>query len=249
MLSTKVLTTRLIAAAVVATVAAAAITYEWRAEVSLRARLAAQQQSINELEKRLDTTQVDWPAVAQTVEASVVTVEAGDSLGSAWVAHADTPGSDLVTNFHVVADQWSAGSAAVQVRQGDSTWPGTVVRVDRNDDLAIVHVSRRLPVLTVAPQRPRLGTTVMAVGSPLGLDGTISIGVVSGYRSLEGSNYLQFTAAISPGNSGGPVIDARGRVVAIAAAKFSGVGVEDLSLGIPVTVACDSVVVCTVSHR
>ena len=63
-LSTKVLTTRLIAAAVVATVAAAAITYEWRAEVSLRARLAAQQQSINELEKRLDTTQVDWPAVA-----------------------------------------------------------------------------------------------------------------------------------------------------------------------------------------
>ena len=73
--------------------------------------------------------------------------------------------------------------------------------------------------------------------------------LVAYLRSLEGSNYLQFTAAISPGNSGGPVIDARGRVVAIAAAKFSGVGVEDLSLGIPVTVACDSVVVCTVSHR
>src|SRR2546421_552195 len=93
-------------------------------------------------------------------------------------------------------------------------------------------------------ERPKLGTTVMAVGSPLGLDGTISIGVVSGYRSLGGSNYLQFTAAISPGNSGGPVIDSRGRVVAIASAKLVYPGAEALSLGIPVAVACDSLVVC-----
>ena len=74
-----------------------------------------------------------------------------------------------------------------------------------------------------------------------------AIGVVSGYRSLGGSNYLQFTAAISPGNSGGPVIDSSGRVVAIASAKLIYPGAEALSLGIPVEVACDSLVVCKTS--
>src|SRR5437660_1220816 len=94
------------------------------------------------------------------------------------------------------------------------------------------------------PGRRKLATPVMAVGAPLGLAATISIGVVSGYRSLGGSNYLQFTAAISPGNSGGPVIDSRGRVVAIASAKLVYPGAEALSMGIPVSVACESLVVC-----
>ena len=86
----------------------------------------------------------------------------------------------------------------------------------------------------------------MAVGSPLGLDGTVSIGVVSGYRSLGGSNYVQFTAAISPGNSGGPVIDSHDHVVAIASAKLVYPGAEGLSLGIPAGVACENLVACNV---
>src|SRR2546425_3518271 len=210
----------------------------------MRTQLTTQQRTVQELQVRLDATQTDWSAVAAAAEASVVTVEAGDSLGSGWVAHSDAGSSEIVTNFHVVAETWSEGTATVQVRQGDHTSTGTIVRVDRNDDLAVIHVARHLTALIPAAQRPKLGTTVMAVGSPLGLDGTISIGVVSGYRSLGGSNYLQFTAAISPGNSGGPVIDSRGRVVAIASAKLVYPGAEALSLGIPVAVACDSLVVC-----
>ena len=85
----------------------------------------------------------------------------------------------------------------------------------------------------------------MAVGSPLGLDGTVTLGVVSGFRSLDGSDYIQFSAPISPGNSGGPVVDAGGRVVAIASAKFVGDGVEGLSLAIPIQTACLSLVTCT----
>ena len=232
------------AAAVVVTVAAAAFAHQWRSEVSMRTQLATQQRTVHELQARLDATQTDWSAVAAAAEASVVTVEAGDSLGSGWVAHSDASSSEIVTNFHVVAETWSDGTATVQVRRGDHTSTGTIVRVDRNDDLAVIHVAQHLPALTPAAERPKLGTTVMAVGSPLGLDGTISIGVVSGYRSLGGSNYLQFTAAISPGNSGGPVIDARGRVVAIASAKLVYPGAEALSLGIPVAVACDRLVAC-----
>jgi putative serine protease PepD len=84
----------------------------------------------------------------------------------------------------------------------------------------------------------------MAVGSPLGLAGSLSIGVVSGYRSIDGSDYVQFSAPISPGNSGGPVVDGQGRVVALAAAKFEGAGVEALSLAIPVQTVCTMLVSC-----
>jgi len=55
---------------------------------------------------------------------------------------------------------------------------------------------------------------------------------------------MQFSAPISPGNSGGPVVDGQGRVVAVASAKLVGEGVEGLSLGIPVEVVCASLVTC-----
>lgn len=73
----------------------------------------------------------------------------------------------------------------------------------------------------------------------------MTLGIVSGYRSLGGSDYIQFSAPISPGNSGGPVIDAHGRVVAVASAKLVGEGVEALSLGIPVQTVCLKLVACS----
>lgn len=94
------------------------------------------------------------------------------------------------------------------------------------------------------PTRRIARSTVIAVGSPLGLAGSLSIGVVSGYRSIDGSDFLQFSAPISPGNSGGPVVDGNGRVVAVAAAKFEGTGVEALSLAIPVQTVCTMLVTC-----
>src|SRR5205814_10425643 len=97
-------------------------------------------------------------------------------------------GSDLVTNFHVVAEALATGFQTVDVVQADRTLKGTVVRTDRTDDLAVVHVQERLAPLKPSAARPRLGTTVMVVGSPLGLGGSISIGLVSGFRSIEGSD-------------------------------------------------------------
>jgi len=243
---------RLVSAAVVVTVAAAGLVAGSRAAASLRTQIASQQLAIAALEKKVATlesrqaVEVDWSAVAALVEPSVVTIGAGDVQGSAWVAHADASGSDLVTNFHVVADAYSSGSATVQVRHRDSVVTGHISRVDRNDDLAVIHIAERLTPLASAGGRPQIGTRVMAVGSPLGLDGTISVGVVSGYRSIDGSDYVQFSAPISPGNSGGPVVDEEGRVLAVASAKLVGTGVEALSLGIPVQVACTGLVVCSI---
>jgi putative serine protease PepD len=223
------------------------------ASAALWAEVASQADSIHELQARIDALnaqvgafkshpqpqpQPDWPAIAASVEPSVVTISTADSLGSGWVADSDGSGSDVVTNLHVVAGAWNAGIATVDVVIGDRTINGTITRVDVNDDLVSIHIAASLPALLRAEQRPQLAQSVMAVGSPLGLDGSVSIGVVSGFRSIEGSDYLQFSAAISPGNSGGPVIDADGRVVAVATAKFVASGAEALSLAIPVQTVC-----------
>lgn len=237
------------AAAIV--VAVAVMAFAWRLDSSLETDLAAQRLALAQLNGRVASlersqrSQPDWPSIAAAIEPSVVTIEAGDFSGSGWVAHSDAAGSDIVTNFHVVAEAWSAGIATVRVRHQDHTIDGTIVRVDHNDDLAVIHVGERMTMLSPAPKRPMVGATVMAVGSPLGLDGTVTLGVVSGFRSLEGSDYIQFSAPISPGNSGGPVIDAQGRVVAVASAKLIGTGVEALSLAIPVQVVCLTLVTCS----
>lgn len=221
----------------------------WQASASATA-LASQRRSISELQARvigLETaarSQPEWSVIARTAEPSVFTIATKTGLGSGWVAHTDASGSDVVTNFHVVAEAWSAAEVMVEMRQGDRTIAGTITRVDPSDDLAVVHINEQFPSLHTAASRPHLGDPVLAIGSPLGLAGTVSIGVVSGFRSLEGSDYVQISAPISPGNSGGPVLDRHGRVVAVAAAKFSGQGVEALSLAIPVQNACMAIIRC-----
>ena len=240
---------RFAAAAVVVAVAAAGLVV-WRNDAADRTRLAAQQSALAQLELRVGRLEnaaskdADWTSIAAKVEPSVFTVETSDSLGSAWVARANAGGSELVTNYHVIASAWTSGAWTVTVSQRDRTITGTIYRVDPNDDLALIHVAARLEPLVPASSRPRLGATVMAVGSPLGLQGSVSLGIVAGYRSLAGSDYIQFSAPISPGNSGGPVVDADGAVVAVASAKLVGDGVEALSLGIPVAVVCQGFATC-----
>jgi putative serine protease PepD len=233
-----------VAALVVVGAAAAASGMAWRAEANDSLALNSQAETIAKMRSEMTmlearaAAQPEWPGIATAVERSVVTISTEAGLGSGWVVHANAIGSDIVTNFHVVEEAVSAGIVAVNVLQFDRTMQGTIVRVDRNDDLALVHIDVRLDALEIATLRPRLGSTVMAVGSPLGLDGTISIGVVSGFRSLGGSDYVQFSAAISPGNSGGPLVDSGGHVVGIVTAKLVGEGVDALGFAIPVETAC-----------
>jgi len=210
----------------------------------MRAQVVSQAVSIQDLEAQIgaleirDQPQLDWPAIATLVRASVVTISTDKDLGSGWVVFSDDSGSGLVTNLHVVADALESGDSMVDVAIGDRTVKGTITRTDLNDDLALVHIKEWLPALQRAALRPQLAESVMAVRSPLGLDGSVSIGVISGFRSIAGSDCIQFSAPISPGNSGGPVVDARGRVVAVATAKLVSLESEALSLAIPVETVC-----------
>ena len=179
--------------------------------------------------------------------ASVVTVrvfdQSGDrGLGSGWVYAVD--GSDLlvVTNAHVVD-----GSVGADVRFNDGQWRPTVelVGVDTYADLAVVRVENPpngTEPLALAASPPDQGDAVAALGSPLGLEGSMTTGTVSAVdRSVtvgtEREVYtvvdaVQIDTPISPGNSGGPLLDCEGDVVGVNFAGVSPLAGQNLNFAI-----------------
>ena len=89
-----------------------------------------------------------------------------------------------------------------------------------------------------------VGDPVVAVGSPLGLQGSVSTGIVSAMRHQDGKDLLQTTAPINPGNSGGPLVNSVGAVVGVNEMKVTGTGVEGLAFAIPTSVLCAELPVC-----
>jgi hypothetical protein len=100
--------------------------------------------------------------------------------------------------------------------------------------LALLKVGGSAPVLNLGPDsKPAVGDKVYVVGNPLGLEGTFSEGIISGIRSIESDSILQMTAPISPGSSGGPVMNDSGTVIGVAVATFK--DGQNLNLAVPVT--------------
>jgi len=124
----------------------------------------------------------------------------------------------ILTNNHVVKD---ATRIDVRLKNGKS-FPAKVVGADAATDLAVVKIDASgLPrVQFASSEKARVGQFVMAIGSPFGLDYTVTTGVLSAKgRGSIGANeiedYLQTDASINPGNSGGPLVDLQGRVLGI----------------------------------
>lgn len=149
------------------------------------------------------------------------------------VAFKEAPngGTYLITNEHVIAD---ATKITVTPVGGDPV-AGVVVGTDVDTDIAVVRVPVRLPLIRVADSDTLvIGQLVVAIGSPYGLEHSVSSGVVSGtHRSLPESSVndvtgsyplvdvIQTDAAINPGNSGGALVDRQGRLVGIDSAIYS----------------------------
>src|ERR1017187_5812404 len=134
------------------------------------------------------------------------------SLGSGFIVSAD---GKVVTNFHVIE---GAHSATVKLANGSSFSVEGVLAVDIEKDLALLKVDgTALPFLNLESTRtPQVGDHVVAIGSPLGLDGTVSDGIVSALREEgSGKSWIQTTAPVSHGNSGGPLLDMAGSVVGV----------------------------------
>jgi S1-C subfamily serine protease len=158
--------------------------------------------------------------VVARLEPSVVTVRVGSGLGSGVVYRPDI----VLTNQHVVAELARGAEVGIDFADGTST-TGTVVAADVTTDLAVIRSARGgLPVPSYRTELPRPGETVLAIGSPLGLENTVTAGIVSAVgRQVPGSatqgrplvDLIQVDAAISPGNSGGALLDAAGQVIGI----------------------------------
>jgi S1-C subfamily serine protease len=203
-----------------------------RSEVArLRQEVAALQARDTSLTGRLNRREAGTAPLAARVLRSVFTVEAGPRLGSAFAAWSDDGATYLVTANHVVA-----GETEVTLERKGGSWSGTVQATDRRDDLALVRMDAHpagADPLWQRPRdaaRPRPGDQLMLVGSPFGLAGTVTTGVVSRVSK----RLIQTDAAANPGNSGGPAVDAHGHVVGVLVAG----GGENINFAVPILRAC-----------
>lgn len=160
----------------------------------------------------------DLPEAAQRLEdvvgavaGSVVTIRTPEGLGSGFAVSAGL----VATSAHVVGGH---GGVDLVDRTG-GRWRGTVSARSVEADLALVRLEPYAPPLPALPLRAaatlRAGEEVVAVGSPLGLDHTVTRGIVSGLRRMGPVTIVQTDAALNPGNSGGPLVDTSGRVVGV----------------------------------
>ncbi len=191
--------------------------------------------------------------IARTVLPAVVSIDIaglrGNGTGSGVIIRKD---GYIVTNNHVIA-----GAAELQVTLADGTKvPADIVGRDPDTDLAVVKVRGRaeLPAATLGRSNNLVvGQTVVAIGSPLGLTGTVTSGIVSalnrrvdvpggGGGSIVLANAIQTDAAINPGNSGGALVDLAGTVIGINSAIASlgaGLGGQGGSIGVGFAIPID----------
>lgn len=169
--------------------------------------------------------------IAKRVLPSVVSIEANDgdsgSTGSGFVIATD---GYILTNNHVIAAAAASGGEITVRMQDGSSHKASVVGRDVSYDLAVLRIAKRnLTALVFGDsEKVQVGDSVLAIGSPLGLSGTVTLGIISakdravtaGEDPTQNSfiNALQTDAAINPGNSGGPLVDATGAVIGVNSA-------------------------------
>src|SRR5207248_1250552 len=175
--------------------------------------------------------------LARRVLRSVFTIETDAGLGTGFVGWSDADGVYVVTADHVVKD---ASSSVTLTRAGQS-WRGDVQAEDPTNDLALIRMDGRpagaAPLWQKGTKRaPAVGDQVLLVGSPFGLSGTVTTGVVSRVTK----KVVQTDAAANPGNSGGPAVDKQGNVVGVLVAG----GGENINFAIRIGRACAKLRAC-----
>jgi serine protease Do len=174
------------------------------------------------------------------VSEAVVQIQTASGLGSGFVIN--TMGH-VVTNQHVIAGEQEIRVVMFRLRPGGlekvTFEKVKIVAMNGFLDLALLQIDdesvAELPTVVVEDGDALLqGERVFAIGSPLGLERTVSQGIVSvRARENQGRWYIQTTTQINPGNSGGPLFNLRGEVVGVTNMKVAGVGVEGVGFAIP----------------
>ena len=141
----------------------------------------------------------------------------------------------IATNAHVVE---SGKSFKVKLNETQFEYSVSVIATDQLHDLAILKSERTFPdyPLLIDEELPKIGSHILVAGSPEGLEGTISEGIISSIRSFDGSDHdlLQISAPISPGSSGGPIINDKGELIGISVSSLVKERSQNLNFGVPV---------------
>ncbi|NBU93633.1 MAG: PDZ domain-containing protein [Actinobacteria bacterium] len=183
----------------------------------------------------IGATGANVKSIAQLVSPSVVSLDvsgiSGSGTGSGSIYKSTSTTTYIVTNNHVVEGAANGGSIDVELNNGDVV-PGTIIGRDSEYDLAVVSIKQgNLPEIPKGDSTSiAIGDPVVAFGSPLGLSGTVTSGIVSALNrpvttgSTSITSYIdaiQTDAAINPGNSGGPLVDSQGRIIGVNSAIAS----------------------------
>ena len=202
--------------------------------------------SLPQLDDVVNVSTTDVAEIAESVLPSVVSIliEAGEDSGSGsgFIVQSD---GYILTNNHVAAPAADGGELTVVFENGEKAIAKIVGR-NSSYDLAVLKVDKTgLPAAVLGDSSAvRVGEVAIAIGAPLGLNGTVTSGIISsldrpvtagGSGELAFINAIQTDAAINPGNSGGPLLDGKGRVIGInsAIATLAGtIGGETGSIGL-----------------
>ncbi|HEX3599930.1 MAG TPA: trypsin-like peptidase domain-containing protein [Lacipirellulaceae bacterium] len=204
--------------------------------------------TLGDIKPRLNDLEMASRLVAKRVEPSVVSITrptGGLLEGQGSGVIVDKAGY-IITNFHVVN-----GTDKVQVRLSDRrVTEGEVVGADAMTDIAVLKIDldNLIPAEWGDSDKLEVGDLVWALGSPYGLDRSLTFGIVSAkarhtnsyspHSSSPYQEYLQTDAAVNPGNSGGPLVNIEGQIIGINAAIF-GSAYQGISFSIPSAIARD----------
>jgi S1-C subfamily serine protease len=179
---------------------------------------------------------LDIPAISREANGSIISIVMSDTgghpiaQGSGFFINKD---GQVVTNYHVIK---SGTSALIKLPDGAFFVVDGVLASDKTRDVAIIkaHGSGFHALTLGDSDRLQVGEEVVAIGNPLSLESTVSNGIVSAIRTVEdeGGKFVQITAPISPGSSGGPLFNMAGEVVGITTSHL--LGGQNLNFAIPI---------------
>ena len=179
---------------------------------------------------------LDIPAISREANGAIVSIVMSDkdghpiAKGSGFFISKD---GHVVTNYHVIRN---GSSAVIKLPNGAFFAVDGVLASDKDRDVAIIKAhGNDFRTLTLGDSdRLQVGEEVVAIGNPLSLESTVSNGIVSAIRTVEdeGGKFVQITAPISPGSSGGPLFNMAGEVVGITTSHIK--GGQNLNFAIPI---------------
>jgi serine protease Do len=181
-------------------------------------------------------TRLSMPESSQFILSATVLIESGDGLGSGSVI---SPDGFILTAAHVVEP---GAPLHVQLSSGP-VMEAILIRRDSQHDVALLQVKGTSfkQCLPLRQEPINVGEEVYAIGSPLSKELSFSLtrGIVSGFRMIEGVPLVQTDASVNPGNSGGPLIDKKGRLIAIVDFKISSQVVQGLAFAVTAQAALE----------